>query len=82
MSLDRELKKLQENWVILVFLASLVIWFANTNSRLGALEVKADTQTQTQVDINNIKIDVAVVKNTVLDIKARLDSSKLSTGAQ
>ena len=61
--------QLKDKWFVIVFIASMIIWYANTNSRLNAVEAKQTEQINIVDDITQLKIDMAVVKDNVLDIK-------------
>lgn len=64
--------KLKDNWFIIVFSASMIVWYANTTTRLEALETKVEDQRTINDKINQINIDVAVIKANVEFIKNRL----------
>lgn len=67
------LKQLRENWVIWAFLTSAVIWYANINHRLADAEEKITQQEKVVESINQINLDVAVIKTQVVDINKKLD---------
>ncbi len=67
------LKTLRENWPILTFLVAMVVWYANTNSRITAVEAKVDENTTVIVQIADMKTDIEVIKANVTFIKERLD---------
>lgn len=66
------LTQIKDKWFIIVFIGGLILWYGDTNARLNAVEAKQDEQVNIIADITQLKIDVAVVKDNVLDIKAIL----------
>ncbi len=61
--------QLKDKWFIIVFIAAMILWYGDTNSRLNAVEAKQTEQASITQDITQLKIDMAVVKSNVLDIK-------------
>jgi len=67
-----EFKLIRENWMILVLITTMVIWYANVNSRLNTLE-KTQAQQQVTLDkVNTLITDIAVIKSNVETIKENL----------
>lgn len=67
--MDTFLKKLKEVWYIIVMICGLVVWYANVNTRLDTVEAKQKDQQVTLDKIDQLSIDMAVVKNDVSYIK-------------
>jgi hypothetical protein len=63
------LTQIKDKWFVVVFIASMILWYANTNARLNAVEAKQAEQISIVADITQLKIDMAVVKENVLIIK-------------
>lgn len=68
-------EQLKDKWFIIVFIAGMILWYGNTNSRLNAVEAKQAEQVNIVTDITQLKIDMAVVKDNVLDIKNILENN-------
>jgi len=67
-----ELKSLKENWMIIGLIATMIIWYANTNSRLTAVEQKQVAQQATLDKVDTLITDLAVIKANVEFIKERI----------
>lgn len=63
------LTQIRDRWFMFAFLISMVLWYGSVNSRLNGVEAKQQEQAQIVDDVISLKIDVAVIKSTVLDIK-------------
>lgn len=70
---------LKKNWVVLVFIVSLIMWYTTTNSRLDGLEAKADEQSVLIEKVNQLLTETAVIKSVQIQqskdiefIKSRL----------
>lgn len=61
--------QIKDKWFIVVFIAGMILWYGNTNSRLNTIEAQQKDQIDIVEDITQLKIDMAVVKDNVLDIK-------------
>lgn len=66
------LKQLKESWFIIVFLISIVIWYADTSSRLTKVEAdttdlssKIEVIYSMQSDINVIRANVEWIKEKI-----------------
>lgn len=64
--------KLRENWFIIVFTTSMIVWYANTTTRLDALELKVNDQEIVEKQITQMQIDLAVIKANVEFIKKEI----------
>lgn len=67
------LQKIKDNWLIIVFFVSLIIWYTNVGARLNAVEAKVLEQETTVQKIDQIQVDLAVVKNSVEFIKKQVE---------
>jgi hypothetical protein len=63
---------IRNNWAILVFICAMIIWYANTNARLNSVEAEQEDYSTIFEKINQMAIDMAVVKNDVSIIKTNL----------
>ena len=67
------LKQLQSFWTIVSFIATglvfVILFWANTNSRLNAIETQQSGQDTKIEEIYALKLDVAVIKNDVATMK-------------
>ena len=68
-----KLKQLKDIWFVLVFLFAVVIWYANTNNRLKAIEEVNAEQESTLEIISNMKTDIAVMKTDISYIKEKVE---------
>ena len=71
--MDKFANKVTSVWPILVFITTLVIWYADVNSRLSTVEAKQEDQNIVIEQVSDIKTDVAVIKANVEFIKQRID---------
>lgn len=65
--------KLKDNWIFIIFFANLIVWYANIGSRLTAVEAKVLEQQTTLEKIDQLQIDVAVIKTNVDFIKKSVE---------
>lgn len=75
--MEQAIKKIQSVWFLFVPLVLLIIWYANTNSRISAVEAKQtsfETSQQQYFDkMDQLITDMAVVKTDVGYIKKEID---------
>ena len=71
------IEEVKNNWTLIAFMCAMVIWYANTNSRLQTVEIAqaenksvidtiTDSYTDIQKDLSSIKTDINWIK-TKLD---------------
>lgn len=70
--IEKLIKQLKDNWFIYAFFAGLILWYGNINSRMSAVEAAQNEQKVTLSKLDQLSIDIAVVKNDVGYIKERL----------
>lgn len=70
--MEHFLKQLKDNWIVYGFLIAMILWYGSTNTRLDSVEAEQKTQKTTFEKLDQLVIDVAVVKNDVGYIKAKL----------
>jgi len=70
--MEHTLKQIKDNWIILLFIVSLITTWTTFNSRL--IEAEGDiNKLQTIVEsINEIKTNIAVMQNDISYIKAKI----------
>lgn len=66
------LKQLKNNWFIYAFFAGLILWYGNMNSRMTAVEAVQQEQKAALSKIDQMAIDMAVVKTDVGYIKEKI----------
>lgn len=64
--------QIKDKWFIIMFIASMILWYGNTNNRLNTVEAAQEEQEDIADDIVSLKIDMAVVKSSVLNIEKNL----------
>lgn len=67
--MEKLLKQMKDNWLVYAFLISMVLWYGSTNSRLQSVEAEQKEQKTTLQKLDQLIIDVAVVKTDVKYIK-------------
>lgn len=67
--MDNFVKTLKEAWFLIAFIVFMVLWYGSVNTRLEAVETKQLEQQAILDKINQLVIDVAVIKNDVATIK-------------
>lgn len=67
-----DLKIIKDNWMIIVLICTTIIWYANTNSRLNALEKGQAQQQITLAKVDTLVTDVAVINTNVAFIKEKI----------
>lgn len=70
--MEKIILKIKDSFIIIAFITSMIIWYANTNSRLNAVEAKVVEQQSIASQISQLNIDMAVVKANVAFIKERV----------
>lgn len=70
--MDKILEQLKNAWFILVFIGAVLIWYANTNARLTAVEAKQQADEVTLSQVGELQIDIAVIKTNVEYIKEKV----------
>jgi hypothetical protein len=70
--MKRMVEDIKNNWVLLAFVCAIIIWYANTNSRLSTVEAEVSEVESTLQTINDIKTDIAVMKTDIGYIKGRV----------
>lgn len=63
------LKYLKSNWILIAFIGSLVIGWTTFNSRLASAEIKITELQVVVAQINQIQVDIAVIKQDITWIK-------------
>jgi len=67
------IEDIKNNWTLIAFMCAMVIWYANTNSRLKAIEEVNAEQESTLEIISNMKTDIAVMKTDISYIKEKVE---------
>lgn len=63
---------IRKNWILIIFIGSLIVGWTTFNFRLTALEAQSEEDIITRQDITIIKTDLAVIKNDISYIKEKL----------
>ena len=66
------MEEIRRNWMLIGFIAAMILWYGNVNSRLTAVEASQVEQNTLNEKINQLLTDVAVIKNDVSTIKGIL----------
>lgn len=66
------IKQIKESWFVFIFVGSMIIWYANTNSRISAVEAKQEEQETLLESFTELKIKVSVIDANVEFIKNRV----------
>jgi len=66
------MENIRQNWMLIAFMTTMVLWYGSVNSRLNSVEAKQQEQATLSEKINQLVTDVAVIKNDVSTIKSRL----------
>jgi len=66
------IRQIKDSWIILVFVAGIIVWYANTNSRISAVEAKQEEQEAILQSVTELKIKVSVIDANVEFIKNRV----------
>lgn len=66
------MEEIRRNWMLIGFIAAMILWYGNVNSRLTAVEASQVEQATLSEKINLLLTDVAVIKNDVSTIKGIL----------
>lgn len=67
--MEHTLKQIKDNWIVLVFITSLIVTWTTFNSRLAKAEQDILTLQQISSQIQEININMAVVKTDINYIK-------------
>ncbi len=70
--MEHLLKQLRENWLILIFLGSMIVSWTTFNTRLAQAESDIKELRSAIISIQDIKVDMAVVKEKVTSIEKQL----------
>lgn len=70
--MEHLLKQLRENWLILIFLGSMIVSWTTFNTRLAQAESDIKELRLAIISIQDIKVDIAVVKEKVTSIEKQL----------
>jgi hypothetical protein len=70
--MDSFVKQLRDNWVIIIFIGSLIVSWTNTNARLALAEKERADLFNVASEIQEIKISVAVIKEKVTSIENKI----------
>lgn len=70
------LKDIKENWFLVAFITSLILWYASVNARLSNVEASDIQQEVIIQKIGTMQIDIAVIKNQQLTDSASLQYIK------
>lgn len=70
--MNNVVSQIKDQWVILAFITSMIIWYANTNSRLTSVEADVVKQETIMEQISRLNTDVAVIKANVEFIKQQV----------
>lgn len=68
------LEELKKNWMLIGFVAMMILWYGNTNSRLTAVEAQQVEQATVQEKVDILITDVAVIKSESKQQSKSLDS--------
>lgn len=67
-------KKLGEVWYLIMAIIALSMWGATQQARISTVEAKVQEQQTTIEKIDQLLVDMAVVKNDVSYIKKEIDT--------
>lgn len=70
--MDKFIDKVQKDWVLIAFAVSMVMWFANTNSRLATVEKAQADQVTVNDKIDQLVLDTALIRQDVGYIKEKI----------
>lgn len=56
------LDEIKKNWMLIGFVAMMILWYGNTNSRLTAVEAQQVEQATVSEKVDTLITDVAVIK--------------------
>lgn len=66
------LEELKSNWVFITFAVFVIIWYADTNSRLNNVEALSQENKTTLEQVIELKTDIAVIKTDISYIKEKI----------
>lgn len=67
------IEELRTNWMLILFIGSLIVGWTTINARLTQAENEVDQLSQVVSEINNINISLAKISVDVEYIKLRLE---------
>ena len=70
--MEHFLKNLRENWVIWLFLGSVIMSWSMFSTRLSQAEAKIQELQTTNEQIRQIQIDIAVIKEKIININKNI----------
>lgn len=70
--MENFIKQLRENWVILLFMGSVVMSWTMFSARLTQAELKIQELEILKEQIQKIQIDVAVIKERIINIDKKI----------
>ncbi len=65
-------RQIRDNWVILSFIVMLIISWTTINNRLAQAEENIKSLQEISSQMNQMQIDIAVIKNQVMTINQKL----------
>lgn len=70
--MDGVFKQLRDNWMIIIFIGSLIVTWTTFNSRLARAEEKITVLEETIDTIQDLRTDIAVIKRDIEYIKVKV----------
>lgn len=68
------MEEVRKNWMIITFMAAMILWYGNTNSRLNAVEAQQIEQATVSEKVDALITDVAVIKEKTEESSKKIDS--------
>lgn len=65
--MNKLLKQIKDNWLLLTCIVSLILWYSDTNNRLTTVEAKQKDQSSllSKIDILNTNVFLLCITNNV-----------------
>lgn len=63
------IEQIKKNWILLAFVASNIVWYANMSFRMNAVEATNNQQDADISQISEIKTDIAVMSETLGSVR-------------